>query len=590
MVLNIIMGLLVLGITFYQAVQGCFSAMIMAILAVLSAAVAFNFYEPLADLLVARQGAYAHGVAMLAIFVFTLLVLRILFDRFIRGNVVMGLWADRVGGGAFGLVSGMVAVGMLMIVTQLLPVGGSVLGYRPYDDTLAMSQAGPPRWAARFTLGLMEHLSGGSMAPIGEGRTWGHAHDDLLLESFCARNRPKGANPGAKANALEVASAFVLAIPSDEAGRRMSAATADAIDRLRQTVPTYPLMPTGLTEKETRALVVRVRVDQSARNETDNWWRLPAGQFRLVAESGKSFYPVGYLTWSGAWRLHTVVEEGLTQIGRIAVSRPWASEGGPDKLGVDWVYRLPAEERPAYVVFRRTAAAALPPVIEGLPKSTGALTIMAKRRKVGFGQTSAVRVIRPDEIEIDSRLPKKLLIRVPQGAAWPAPVKKHDHVGSSMLKSVLIDGAVADLRPSGSGGLYLDTHHTGGRLLAMVRCEVKGVSVDDQTRSLLQRMSPQLDVLLAGGKRQRLAHNGACLYYTSGGDRMIYMYYDAQTPRTMLDPALAAKLLGQIGEVEALYLMFVVPASEDNRVVGLTFGVGPSYDFFTAAPLILADR
>ena len=92
MVLIILVSLLVLGIAFYQIIQGLFSAMIMTILTVLAAAIAFNFYEPLGDLLVGRLGAYAHPAALLALFVIPLFVLRELFDRVIRGNVVMGMF------------------------------------------------------------------------------------------------------------------------------------------------------------------------------------------------------------------------------------------------------------------------------------------------------------------------------------------------------------------------------------------------------------------------------------------------------------------------------------------------------------------
>ena len=67
MVLIILAALLILGIAFYQTVQGCFGAMIMAILTVLCAAVAFNYYEPLGGLLADRLGAVADPAAMLAV-------------------------------------------------------------------------------------------------------------------------------------------------------------------------------------------------------------------------------------------------------------------------------------------------------------------------------------------------------------------------------------------------------------------------------------------------------------------------------------------------------------------------------------------
>ena len=108
MVLIIGATLLLLGLAFYQVVQGMFSAIIMAILSVLCAAVALNFYEPLA------------GV----------------FNRSIRGNVVMGMGANRIGGAVFGLISSFALIGVLMIVLQLLPLPGTILTYKPYNATL----------------------------------------------------------------------------------------------------------------------------------------------------------------------------------------------------------------------------------------------------------------------------------------------------------------------------------------------------------------------------------------------------------------------------------------------------------------------
>ena len=128
MIVIILASALILGIAVYQALQGTFSAMIMAILTILCAVVALNFYEPVGQLLVGRLAAYAEPVALLALFALPLLILREVFDRCIRGNVLLGLWPDRLGGAAFGLLAGIFLTGMLMIVVQLLPLPGTFLG------------------------------------------------------------------------------------------------------------------------------------------------------------------------------------------------------------------------------------------------------------------------------------------------------------------------------------------------------------------------------------------------------------------------------------------------------------------------------
>ena len=126
MVLILLALALVIGIAFFQVIQGLFSALIMTILTILSAVVALGYYELLAEMIYEHQPAHADAAALIALFVIPLLTLRVVSDMFIRGNVVLGVWADRIGGGSLGLITGSVMVGILMIALQMLPFGPSV--------------------------------------------------------------------------------------------------------------------------------------------------------------------------------------------------------------------------------------------------------------------------------------------------------------------------------------------------------------------------------------------------------------------------------------------------------------------------------
>ena len=416
MILMILAGLLILGIAIYQAAQGAFSALIMAILSILAAAVALNFYEPLAGLITIRQGAYAHPGALLALFVIPLLVLRIVFDKAIPGNMVTGPWEDRLIGGVFGIVTGLVLVGMFSIIVQMLPMYGNFLTYQPYDEQLAVKQGGPPRWAAKFTLGLARHLSAGpfqAIFPPNEPR-WNFklAHDDLLLESFCVRNRPNGGSTFAAPGSLEIGDAYFIPPPprTKKPADYTPAEAEQAYLCDPKNVPYYRSVPDPGVIEVPRVLVVRTRVEDTCRDrdEETGWYRLPATHFRLVCHSGNSYYPVAYLTYAGHWVAQTAKTEGSDPIAQVAqlaeffaeddkkqwgaeeearrrdrmiVNRP-KPEGGLNKLAVDWAFRLPAEEVPQYMVFRRTALAPIEgaSIIQGLPKSDGALTTMPAAR------------------------------------------------------------------------------------------------------------------------------------------------------------------------------------------------------------------
>jgi hypothetical protein len=310
-------------------------------------------------------------------------------DRLIPGNVLVGAWPDRIAGGAVGLISAMIIVGVFTITVQLLPTGPRWLTYRPFNDGLQREQSLAPFYPDEFALGLAETLSGGSLR--GE-RKFSQVHDNLLLEAWCARNRVT--------QVREVDNEKVT-----ERIGRMDCRT-DSLGPLqvfepndppwRADVPPDPLMAEG---EPSKILVIRMKVDEQAR-DTDNWWRLPATHFRLACRKDKgsdaplvNHYPVAYLTayeasqetWTRkitrentfSWKpiaaeSNTIGDRKLALIGRLAVERPWKSEG-PKGLVIDWVYRIGREEQPEYVAFRRVAQQAVSAAKADLPAPAEAL-------------------------------------------------------------------------------------------------------------------------------------------------------------------------------------------------------------------------
>jgi len=612
MAVVIIATILILAIAFYQAVQGMFSAIIMALLSVLCVALAFNFYEPMAEALIGAglQGSFGHGTSLLALFVIPLLVLRICFDRFLRGNVVMGLWADRIGGGAFGLVTGMVLVGMLMIILQLLPLPASFLGFRPYTDSLEPAHGMGARLAARFTLGLARRLSAGGLAPIGGGEKFGEAHDDLLLDAFCVRNRPPGARASAPLEALGVVEAHRLQVPprgskeyaewkkrllskvglTDKAVERL---VAD-VDRIQETVPKYPLLS---SPADTVVYVVRLTVDEQAR-DTDDWYRLPATHFRLLTESHKSYYPVGYLTFCGRWRVETALDEkGKCQIAKIVVARPWQEMGGPKRLQVDWVYRLPASEKPRAVVFRRVARSRLPIILDGLPARTNlkgemvALTVLPKAGATEFAAPPSPRLIRPVSMTLDDRLESSFRLRIAKSGQNPE-IFRNASFQEGALKAGFIHCLASDLRGKvpRSSGRSISRFYLPGRNYGVLRVDCKvNPAAAERDRELLEAINPRL--ILDDGSG--MAHNGALLIYGPKGWQRAFMYYDSS--RTAPRYGEFVKLLGDnLGTVSKLSFVFVVPRTEGRSAAGISFVADPAYrgkyDFFPTRPLSLGDR
>lgn len=387
MVIIILATVLILAIAYFQVVQGLFSAAIMTILSIVCAALALNTYEALGEaFLYSRQGPYADAVALIVLFVLPLLAVRIVLDKFVSANVVFGSWADRIGGGLLGIVTGMVLVGMLLIVMQMLPFGETVLGYRPYDDALRRDQRAWPLYPDEFTVGLARLVSRGALSAEASFDT---LHDDLLLEAFCARNTA-GKNGG------------VHAAPDAARVHRAYEPPPEKADWLAK-VPEGPGREAGAI---TKVVVLQVSVGDSAA-DADQWFRLPGTHFRLVANrpqtteqssrddapdddelvddeggdepddepdddappGGRSYYPLGMLELNGEgtqWKfVPPPVKDDQTQIARLVAERKLPKSKA---TSIQWVYRIAEKEVPEYLVFRRVSRCRVPRLRRAAPE------------------------------------------------------------------------------------------------------------------------------------------------------------------------------------------------------------------------------
>jgi hypothetical protein len=374
MALVVLATLLILAIAYFQTTQGFFSSVILAFLSVLSAGLALNFYEPVAaSILYESSPLYAEAIVLVLMFSLPLIGVRFVVDKYVPNNVVLGMWTDRIGSAVFGVIVGMVGIGILTVAMQMLPFRESVLTYRPFDDQLQRTQHLGPFRPDDFVLGLGRTLSGGGLA--GE-RKFGDVHDQLLLKLFCDRN---GADMNGRFDA-EPGDLAILGIYEPKAEGPSSQFAA----WLRR-APANPLLSEEENQRS-RVIVVRVTVNRKAADpseesrednrKTGSYWRLPATQFRLAWHDGRNFYPVGYLTSPNSQHAKRMKDEnefmrdqwymwippkdddGNLAYTKLAILRPTVDgKAKRDKLVVDWVFRLPAD-------VRRPAAPAEPEAAE----------------------------------------------------------------------------------------------------------------------------------------------------------------------------------------------------------------------------------
>jgi len=183
--LNLLVLLMLILITFFQALQGLFSALILLVLAVISSVVAFGFYEDLYRLLIVEwQPEHGEAMALMGIFLVTLILLRLLVDFVIKGNVSFPLKADRAGGAVLGFLAAMIMTGTTATAIQMLPFGHEVLGFARYREANGrIARSGLLLGVDGFASGLAELIVDGSLSAkrAGEGK-FREIHPDLLAE------------------------------------------------------------------------------------------------------------------------------------------------------------------------------------------------------------------------------------------------------------------------------------------------------------------------------------------------------------------------------------------------------------------------
>ena len=178
------------GIAFFLVfTQGLFSSLIMCVLCLISALIAFNYYELLGSKLngigLASYGGEA--ISLMGLFLLSLLVMRLAFDRLIKGNMKFPLLVDRIASAFFGLTAGMVIAGIIAIGFQLLPTPAKLLGFDRFPEVADRN--------LKERSNLFPSADGFVSAVVGQASKYGFAgaekfsqyHSDFLAELYLNR-------------------------------------------------------------------------------------------------------------------------------------------------------------------------------------------------------------------------------------------------------------------------------------------------------------------------------------------------------------------------------------------------------------------
>lgn len=140
MILSLIVIGVVLGMTYLWLIRGFFNAFLHMVCVLIAGAIAFAAWEtvsyqllgilPKSGALGFLQGA-SWGIGLIVPFAVTLVVLRLIVDSAIKGNVTLATAADYAGGGICGFVASSIAVGVFVIGMGGLPLSSNFAGYQP---------------------------------------------------------------------------------------------------------------------------------------------------------------------------------------------------------------------------------------------------------------------------------------------------------------------------------------------------------------------------------------------------------------------------------------------------------------------------
>jgi hypothetical protein len=247
-VLNLFIVLCLLGCVSMWATYGFFSAFIQMIIVIAAGTIAFALWEPFSYMLLGRMPAYAHGVGLLAPFVILLIVIRVVFDKFCKANVHMPRIVDQIGGGACGIVIGVLAFGICLNGVNFMPIEHDAMGWsiEMKGQDISDSETGAlwldiTGWSGAF----YTMISKGSMHPIA-GTPLALGRPELADRALAYRmtpdpNQMRSAHPGS----VQVTGVYAIAATKDQV---LALARRSAVIAFLK--PSYQLPQVVATEDE----------------------------------------------------------------------------------------------------------------------------------------------------------------------------------------------------------------------------------------------------------------------------------------------------------------------------------------------------
>ncbi len=337
--LSLFLFFIMIAIMFFQTIHGMFSALIMAVICVLSATVALGAHEQLAQsVLTDVIGDYAYPVSFVGIFGLAVLGLRVLLDMIVARNTMLPGYVDKPGSAVFGIITGLITVGVMGIGIQMIPFGPTILGFQRFDEE---DQPHHTLWLTpdAVTLRLCGYLSDYTLS--GDAQ-WTEVHPDFLTELHWLRNT---ISAGSR---ISVGPQSVNVVGDLKKIERLYEFKRSARSSGTDTFEEIDGPPSGKVW-----LIVGVKVGAGGA-DSDGRYRYSRTQVRLVGE-----------TKDGMTEQYTLKAVGPFET-RYLLADSEALWGNSSGL-FDFVFEVPTDFTPRFVAFKRAGRAQTPSLpTEGL--------------------------------------------------------------------------------------------------------------------------------------------------------------------------------------------------------------------------------
>jgi len=369
--MSIVIFLLVILITAFWVYQGLFSSLIMFFDVLASAMLAFAFYEKVHELWSGSvPDGLGHGLAMMVVFLGSLVILRQVTDRLVPDDVEMPRPVAMVGGGIFGFGSAMMLTGMALIAIQMMPIGSDVFFFERYSSNPETGEVrsstlgvfGPDK----FTFGLVSGLS--NAGKFGGGTSLAYAKPDFVEQLYSARAAPQSeARMFVPPNCIKVRDWWVI----NSLDHATHEAQTEGIKGLARSFQTREPEKIGL-----QYLVATVYVDKSAAPKTRSDIRFRIPQFRVIGfDNGNTQGDPSVHLACGMSDLYSHAEIGPFPVGddqreRLVFFNPQTDFILSDTAtqvvakGTGWefqvAFEVPVNFKPWYIAFKYGGKALVP--------------------------------------------------------------------------------------------------------------------------------------------------------------------------------------------------------------------------------------